>query len=318
MPNPLPHSANMPDAKTEWLNRFLAHLRDERRLSPLTVENYQRDLGKVITFCNLQQIDHWPALTGHHVRALVAAQHRLGLGGRSLQRLLSALRSLCDYLIRQNIITHNPANGVRAPKSPRKLPTTLDTDQMGRLLTMDGVKNDAGEVGALLTLRDRAIMELMYSSGLRLSELTNLDCAGINLADATVRITGKGGKTRIVPVGRYAREAVQTWLEARATLAAPDESALFVGQRGKRLTPRAVQLRVREWAIKQGTATHIHPHMLRHSFASHILESSGDLRAVQELLGHADLSTTQIYTHLDFQHLAKVYDSAHPRAKKRS
>ncbi len=306
------------DTKTEWLNKFLAHLRDERRLSPFTIESYQRDLGKVITFCHQQQIDHWPVLTGHHVRALVAAQHRLGLGGRSLQRLLSALRSLCDYLIRQNIITHNPANGVRAPKSPRKLPATLDVDQMGRLLTMDGIKNDAGEIGALLTLRDCAIMELMYSSGLRLSELTNLDCAEINLADATVRITGKGSKTRIVPVGRYAREAVQAWIEARTALAAPDEPALFVGQRGKRLTPRAVQLRMREWAIKQGAATHVHPHMLRHSFASHLLESSGDLRAVQELLGHADLSTTQIYTHLDFQHLAKVYDSAHPRAKKRS
>ncbi|MEQ6341135.1 MAG: tyrosine recombinase XerC [Gammaproteobacteria bacterium] len=308
----------MSDTKTEWLHKFLTHLRDERRLSPLTVESYQRDLGKVITFCHQQKIDHWPTLTSHHVRALVAAQHRLGLGGRSLQRLLSALRSLCDYLIRQNIITHNPANGVRAPKSPRKLPATLDADQMGRLLTMDSVKNVAGEIGALLTLRDCAVMELMYSSGLRLSELTNLDCAEINLADATVRITGKGAKTRIVPVGRYAREAVQIWLEARATLAAPDESALFVGQHGKRLTPRAVQLRMREWAIKQGAPMHVHPHMLRHSFASHLLESSGDLRAVQELLGHADLSTTQIYTHLDFQHLAKVYDSAHPRAKKRS
>lgn len=304
----------MDHPNAEWIDKFLAHLRDERRLSPLTVESYRRDLGKVSAWCDRQGIKDWSSLVSHHVRALTAALHRTGLEGRSLQRLLSALRSFCNYLIGESILTHNPAVAVRAPKAPRKLPKTLDADQMKHLL-------EAGEPGnseSALTLRDRAIMELMYSSGLRLGELIGLDCSDIDLDDGLVTVTGKGGKTRRVPVGRYAREAVRQWLRARTTVTAIDEAALFVGQHGARLTPRAVQLRMREWAIRHGGETHVHPHMLRHSFASHLLESSGDLRAVQELLGHTDLSTTQIYTHLDFQHLASVYDRAHPRAKKRN
>ncbi|MFZ5595178.1 MAG: tyrosine recombinase XerC [Pseudomonadota bacterium] len=303
----------MTRANTEWIEKFLAHLRDERRLSPLTVENYQRDLNKISAWCGQQGVEDWPSLTSHHVRALTATLHRTGLEGRSLQRLLSALRSFCNYLIGENVLAHNPAVAVRAPKSPRKLPKTLDTDQMKHLLEAGA----PGQNELVLLQRDRAIMELMYSSGLRLGELIGLDCGDIDLDEGLVTVTGKGNKTRRVPVGRYAREAVRQWLQARAILASMDESALFVGHRGTRLTPRAVQSRMREWAIRHGGETHLHPHMLRHSFASHLLESSGDLRAVQELLGHANLSTTQIYTHLDFQHLASVYDRTHPRAKKR-
>ena len=344
----------------KWLDKFFTHLSDERRCSPHTLESYRQALNKLTAFCAQHAIDDWQALTSHQVRALAAAQHRTGLSARSIQHLLSVVRSFCDYLVREGVLPSNPAVGVRAPKSPRKLPKTLDVDQMGRLLEPDslsgvgralarhvGLKPDlqsidivgaasvnglsglepqtdnppqpnaASNTAQILQIRDLAILELMYSSGLRLSELTNLECTDLDLADAVVRVVGKGNKARIVPVGRYAIAALKHWLQHRATLASSNEATLFIGARGIRLTPRAVQLRVRQWAATHGSVGHVHPHMLRHSFASHLLESSGDLRAVQELLGHADLSTTQIYTHLDFQHLASVYDNAHPRAKKR-
>lgn len=296
----------------EWVDAFLGYLEVERRLSPHTISNYQRDLKEIVAFLNQENVMTWQVLDAQRVRAWLAARHRHGVGGRSLARALSALRSLLNFLLREGALKNNVAKGVRAPKSPRKLPEPLDADEMNQLLTMD--KATAG--GDYLALRDRAMMELMYSSGLRLAELVSLNVGDVDLNDGSVPVTGKGGKTRIVPVGRHAREALGSWLRQRANLAALDESALFVGRRGKRLTPRAIQQRFRQWGIKQGIASRVHPHKLRHAFASHLLESSGDLRAVQELLGHADISTTQVYTHLDFQHLAKVYDKAHPRARK--
>lgn len=292
-----------------WIERFLHHLRTERRLSPHTITNYHRDLAAFAAHCAAQGLRDWRKIDEHRVRAYAAARHREGLAGRSLQRNLSAIRSFFNYLLREGVLVHNPGQGVRAPKSPRKLPRTLDADQVGRLLAVT-------ERGPL-ALRDRAMMELIYSSGLRLAELVSLDLHDVDLADATVRITGKGAKTRVVPVGRYAIAALRDWLAARRELVSADETALFVNRRGRRLGTRSVQQRMRGWAVKQGVDTRVHPHMLRHCFASHLLESSGDLRAVQELLGHADIATTQVYTHLDFQHLAKVYDQAHPRAKKR-
>lgn len=295
----------------ERIERFIAHLHNERGLSPHTRQGYRRDLGKLAAFCDAHGLDRWDRLNIHHIRAFVATQHRRGLGGRSLQRLLSSLRGFFDYLIRESVMDHNPAAGVRAPRSPRRLPEVLDVDQMGRLLAIEGTEP--------LALRDRAIMELFYSSGLRLSELVALEVADVDLPDALVHVTrGKGGKARQVPVGNHARSALREWLRVRGGLAPPEEGALFVSRNGSRLSPRSVQLRIRHWARRQGLAAGLHPHMLRHSFASHLLESSGDLRAVQELLGHSNLSTTQIYTHLDFQHLARVYDDTHPRAKRRS
>ncbi len=289
---------------------FFDYLQNERRLAPLTVENYRRDLQKVMSYCREQNIDRWQRLDVHHVRAVVAQLHRRGLGGRSLQRLLSALRTLFNYLLREGVVKNNPVLGVSAPKRPRQLPKTLDVDQVSQLLGLDD--NDP------LALRDRAMMELIYSSGLRLAELAGLDLCDIDRHDAVVRVTGKGSKTRVVPVGSHALAALERWLLCRAEWVSSGNSALFVGKGGRRLGHRAIQLRLRAWAVARGLPESLHPHMLRHSFASHLLESSGDLRAVQELLGHADISTTQIYTHLDFQHLARVYDKAHPRAKKRS
>lgn len=294
----------------QGIERYLDYLRYERRLAPLTLENYRRDLAKFSQFCAQRQFDDWRLIDAHCIRNFVAEQHRNGLGGRSIQRALSALRTLFNFLIREAVVTNNPVNGVRSPKSVRKLPDVLDVDQMGRLLDI----SDTDE----LARRDLAMMELTYSSGLRLAELINLDVKDIDFDEAMLRITGKGGKTRVVPVGRYALEAIKQWLSCRSALVDVNEPAMFVSRHGRRLTPRAVQLRMRQWSIKQGTPGRVHPHLLRHSFASHLLESSGDLRAVQELLGHADISTTQIYTHLDFQQLARAYDRAHPRAKKRN
>ncbi len=303
----------MDAAGTRRIDGFLHHLEIERRLSPHTLSNYRRDLLAAAHFLDKHNLSGWAQVDTHHLRAFVAAQHRGGLGGRSLQRRLSALRSFYRYLLREGVVGANPVTGLRAPKAARRLPKTLDADQVSRLLEKTG-----GETSdAALAARDRAIMELMYSSGLRLAELAQLDLADLDLKDHTVHVTGKGRKSRIVPVGRLARDAIETWRALRATLAAVDETALFVSQRGRRLSARAVQQRLRAWGAKQGLDSRLHPHMLRHSCASHVLESSGDLRAVQELLGHADIATTQIYTHLDFQHLAKVYDSTHPRAKKK-
>lgn len=304
----------MDDTETRRIGDFLQHLEIERRFSPHTLSNYRRDLLAARHFLGQQHISGWPQVDVHHLRAFVAAQHRGGLGGRSLQRRLSALRSFYRYLLRENLVAANPAIGLRAPKSPRRLPKALDVDQISRLLDHDA---NGDEATPILAQRDHAMMELLYSSGLRLAELVSLNLADLDLQDDTVHVTGKGNKARVVPVGRLARAALAVWLHARSNLAALDENALFISRRGRRITARAVQQRLRFWGMKQGLDTPLYPHLLRHSCASHVLESSGDLRAVQELLGHADIATTQIYTHLDFQHLAKVYDNAHPRAKKK-
>lgn len=292
-----------------WIEQYLDYLRNERRLSPRTLESYKRDLNAALAWLEKQRLADWGALTQHHIRQYIASRHRGGLSAKSLHRELSSLRGLFNYLIREQQLDANPALGVRAPKVRRKLPSTLDPDQIGRLLDID----DDSPVAQ----RDRAIMELFYSSGLRLAELVNLDLTDLDLTEQLVEVTGKGAKTRRLPVGRLAIQALEKWLGARSLMAAQGETALFVGVRGRRISRGTIQRQLHNWSIAQGTPRNVHPHLLRHSFASHLLESSGDLRAVQELLGHANISTTQIYTHLDFQHLAEVYDKAHPRAKKK-
>lgn len=289
--------------------RFLEHLTLERRLSPHTARSYRRDLVCLAEFCARQGIAAFTDLKPHDLRRFAAASHAGGLAPRSIQRRLSGARSFMNYLIREGQLKHNPGNDIQAPQAPRSLPNTLDVDQMAQLLKIEG--DDAA------TARDRAMLELFYSSGLRLAELVGLDLGAVDLDDGTVRVTGKGNKTRIVPVGRHARREIAAWLKVRGDLARPGERALFVGARGHRISPRAVQLRVRHWALQAGVSRRVYPHLLRHSFATHLLESSSDLRGVQEMLGHADISTTQIYTHLNFQHLAEVYDRAHPRARRR-
>jgi integrase/recombinase XerC len=289
------------------IDAFLEHLAFEKRCSAHTVANYRRDLSALVDYCERAGRERWRELTTHDVRAFAATAHRKGLSPRSIQRRLSAVRSFFRYLIREKVLKRNPAADVSAPKAGKRLPGTLDADQMARLLALPG--DDP------LTIRDRAMLELLYSSGLRLAELVALDVHDVDAADATVTVTGKGAKTRIVPVGRRALEALAEWRRTRVALADQEERALFVSRRGTRLAPRSVQERIVHWAKRQGMDRSVYPHLFRHSFASHLLESSGDLRAVQELLGHADVSTTQIYTHLDFQHLAQIYDRTHPRAR---
>ncbi len=301
--------------ESPWLEAFLAHLANERRMSRHTVAAYRHDLEALARFCKRRRIAAWAELDHKSVRAFAAAEHAAGLAPRSIQRRLSAARTFFNYLGREMRADRNPAQGISAPKPKKRLPETLDADQMGRLL--------AFRVDDSISARDKAMMELFYSSGLRLGELVGLDLGALDLKDRCVRVLGKGGKTRIVPVGTYAAEALRAWLAERSRLLeraklAPPQTALFVGPQGRRLAVRAVQLRVAHWARRQGIGMHVHPHMFRHSFATHLLESSGNLRGVQELLGHADISTTQIYTHLDFQHLASVYEAAHPRARRRS
>lgn len=298
----------MDQRELDWLERFDRHLGDERQLSPHTLSNYRRDLESVVRFCRESGITCWSELSAHQVRLYAALSHRRGLGGRSIQRKLSALRSFCHYLIRQGELASNPAQDIRAPKTPRKLPHSLDVDRVQALL-------DA-EADDWLGQRDVAMMELMYSSGLRLAELVALDVQQIDLQQGEARVLGKGRKTRIVPVGKKARDVLRAWLQIRRLHCEDSESALFINRKGSRLGPRSVQQRFKRWASKHGLDSRLHPHALRHSCATHVLESSGDLRAVQELLGHANLSTTQVYTHLDFQRLAQVYDQAHPRARK--
>jgi integrase/recombinase XerC len=292
-----------------WVERFVQHLSHERRLSAHTSTAYRRDLERLVGFCERRGIREWSALDNPLVRAFAAAEHAGGLAPRSIQRRLSAVRSFYEFLLREGCCRLNPAQEVRAPKGKKRLPTTLDADQMGRLLEC--------RIEDPLAARDQAIMELFYSSGLRLSELTSLDLPALDLKDRTVRIHGKGAKVRIVPIGRFALLALEKWLGQRAALPRLEGAAVFVGRSGRRLTPRAVQLRVNTWARRSGLSVHVHPHIFRHSCATHLLESSADLRGVQELLGHAAIATTQIYTHVDFQHLAKVYDAAHPRARRR-
>jgi len=298
-----------PDAQAA-VARYLEVLQIQQRLSPHTVDAYRHDLRQLADYCDQHGLDSWGGLREHHIRAHIAARHRADMGSRSLQRELSAIRGFFEFLIGEQSLPLNPARGVRAPKAPRTLPKPLDVDQMAGML--EAQQDDALEV------RDVAMWELFYSSGLRLSELTGLDCPDIDLEAGSVFVrSGKGGRSRYVPVGSKACAALRLWLEARAGYAGAQEPALFVSRLGKRIAPRSVQQRLERWRVKQGVDGRVHPHKLRHSFASHLLEGSGDLRAVQELLGHANIATTQIYTHLDFQRLAAVYDQAHPRAKKR-
>jgi len=292
------------------IDGYLKHLGTERRLSPHTATNYARDLRALAEFMERGNLSDWKRVDSQHVRVFAARAHAGGLSPRSVQRRLSAVRGFFNYLLRERIVTSNPAVEIRAPKAARRLPGTLDVDQLNQLLDIPA--EDA------LAVRDKAIMELFYSSGLRLDELVGLDIGQLDLPDRTVRVLGKGRKTRVVPVGRKAIEALRVWLRERATLADLDDPALFVGRNGTRLKHRAIQLRIAYWARRKGLPAHVHPHLFRHSFATHLLESSKDLRGVQELLGHADISTTQIYTHLDFAHLARTYDASHPRTKRKS
>jgi len=335
----------MTPVATAWIESFRRYLAVERRCSPHTVAAYTRDLQALVAYCERTGLESWSAVDSGHLRSFAARLHAGGLGPRSIQRRLSAVRSFYEFLQREAHalrrggrspaatgaaadpaglgsqpeavegerhevarIRGNPGQDVRAPKAARRLPETLDADQMARLLDIP-----AGEPFAI---RDRAMMELLYSSGLRLAEIVGLDLGSIDLRDRTVHVLGKGRKARVVPVGRVAIGALEQWVTERAGFARPGEEALFVGRSGRRLGRRAVELRVAHWARRQGLAARVYPHLFRHSFASHLLESGAELRGVQELLGHADIATTQIYTHLDFQHLARIYDATHPRARR--
>jgi len=291
--------------RKDRLERYLAHLRNERRLSAHTLSAYARD-GRMLE--SLAAGRALEALGPQDIRRFVATLHGKGQSPRSLARVLSSWRGLYDWLARHREVGANPCNGVRPPRAAKRLPRTLSPDEAVRLVSLE----DATTFG----IRDRALFELAYSCGLRVSELTDLDIEHLDAAAGEVRVTGKGAKTRIVPVGSHALAAIGAWLGQRKSLARAGEEALFVGRAGRRLTPREVQKRIKRWAAAAGLDVDVHPHMLRHSFASHVLQSSGDLRAVQEMLGHASIASTQVYTHLDCQHLAKVYDAAHPRARR--
>ena len=291
------------------LDAFLAHLASIKNASPHTIKNYQRDILSFIRSQSLPLRD-WQAVDTMHIREFAMREHRIGQSPRSIQRKLSALRSFFQYLIKFNYCTRNPAKGVRAPRQEHRLPPHTTVDHIAQLLNFTPTD--------VISSRDKAMFELLYSSGLRLDELVQLNLDSIDFEDQLIKVSGKGSKERIIPVGSVAIAAVKQWLLSRPVwLKNTHESALFLSQRGTRLKHRAIQLRLNFWATQQGLPLHIHPHLLRHSFASHMLESSGDLRSVQEMLGHANLSTTQVYTHIDFQHLAQVYDAAHPRANKK-
>ncbi len=307
-----------------WITLYLNHIIQERRLAQHTGLNYGRDLHALIELMGEQELSE---LQSHQIRRFVAQLHARGLDGRSLARMLSAWRGFYRFMSKYHRWDNNPCVGVRAPKAAKRLPAALSPEDSAQLMGMPtsnvGCSSNshlqAGkqEAGRFLLHRDKAMFELFYSSGLRLAELTSLNLGDIHVSDATLRVTGKGNKTRIVPVGRHALSALNQWLTGRALWAPEEEAALFITRQGARLGARAVQLRLKHWAREAGLTVNVHPHMLRHSFASHVLQSSGDLRAVQEMLGHASISTTQVYTQLDFQHLSKVYDGAHPRAKRK-
>ena len=292
----------------DFLSEYLNFLNFERGLSPLTRENYARDITKLLELSGETALND---LKNTHIRRFIASLHSKGLGGKSIARMLSSWRGFFDYLIQRNHFSSNPVLGLRAPKSAKTLPQALSIEQAVKLVD---ISDDA-----VLSVRDHAILELFYSSGLRLSELVNLDVDALDFSEGTVTVTGKGNKTRIVPLGSHAIEAIQKWYQKRVNLLVNNaaEKAVFIGLQGRRISARNIQYRLKEWSIEQGINSSVHPHMLRHSFASHVLQSSQDLRAVQEMLGHANISTTQVYTHLDYQHLTKVYDQAHPRAKKK-
>lgn len=301
---------NKKDKLPSIVQQYIDWLAKVRRLSPHTVSAYRRDLETFVQFCEASPIKAIQKADGNAVRQFASLQHRQGLGPRSIQRKLSSVRSFFNYLVEHHNHTLNPAVGIAAPKAAKKLPNSMDVDQVQNLL--DDNSNDP------LVIRDQAIMETFYTAGLRLAELASLDLEDINLADKLVTVTGKGNKQRILPLGKAAVHALKQWLTIRQDLAGTNETAVFLSRRNTRMSHRAIQQRLKLAGAKLGQQQNLHPHMLRHSFATHMLESSGDLRAVQELLGHSNLSTTQIYTHLDFQHLAKVYDKAHPRAQKSS
>jgi integrase/recombinase XerC len=294
----------------EWTDRFQRYLTTERQVSPHTASAYRLDLAALVTFCDRERIEDWLAVGVTHVRSFAARSHAGGLSPQSVQRRLSAVRTFMRFLVREGVIGANTAELIQAPRSTRRLPDVLDADQMKRLIEIPG--SDAYAV------RDRAIMELLYSSALRLIELIRLNCGDVDLADRTVTVLGKGNVARIVPVGSFAVKALQQWLRVRRKLAKNQyQTALFVGRGGRRLGRRIVQTRIDSWARRQGIVMHVHPHMFRHACATHLLESSGAIREVQEFLGHASISTTQIYTHLDTQHLFRVYEATHPRARRK-
>ena len=294
---------------TEQIGQFVSHLERERRLSEHTVSNYNRDLLRLNLYRKERDIENWDQFTTVLARGFAGDCHRNGLSGKSIGRMLSSSRSFFRYLIGEDLASLNPFDGVSAPKSPRKLPKVLTAEQAIGLVSIEG--------DDLIAVRDRAIVELFYSSGIRLQELIGINVNDINLADNMVRVLGKGSKVRVVPIGSHAADALKNWLSRRYEWAKADETSLFVTAKGTRPSSRAIQKRIELRAMEQGLPVRVHPHMLRHSFATHVLESSSDIRAVQEFLGHANLSTTQIYTHLDFGHLSKEYDRAHPRAKKK-
>ena len=289
--------------------KFLQYLETEKRYSNHTVKNYSKDIDDLENFCSTKKINAWDEIKPHHVRTYASQIFIDGLGARSIQRKLSAIRSFMNYLVRENLLITNPADGVKTPKAAKKLPGVLDVDQINQLLNIKSTEP--------ISLRDKAIMELLYSSGLRLAELVALNPIDLNIQDKSLTVIGKGNKKRMLPIGSKAINAIKAWIKVRSQIAAPDEEALFVGNRGNRLSRRSIQSRINHWAKKNGLAQDVYPHLLRHSFATHLLEASGDLRAVQELLGHKDISTTQVYTHLDFQHLAETYDKTHPRSGKK-
>lgn len=291
------------------IQEFLDSLRFEQRASPHTLSSYSRDLSHLRRFAADAGLSHARQIDTAHIRSWLALLHRRPLGPRSLQRWLSAVRSFFGYACKHHWIKASPVTGVTAPKVSRTLPRTLDTDAAARYMAIPG--------DDWLDYRDRAMVELFYSSGLRLAELTALNVSSLSLPQGELRVIGKGNKERQLPIGRHALAALRDWLKRRTEVNIIDTEALFISQRGRRIAHRTVQDRLRKLGVLQGMDQPVHPHMLRHSFASHLLESSGDLRAVQELLGHSNISTTQIYTHLDFQHLAQVYDAAHPRARRK-
>ncbi|MGL4860974.1 MAG: tyrosine recombinase XerC [Enterobacteriaceae bacterium] len=301
----LPHTLQQP------VDTFLQFLKVERRLSPYTLAQYQRYLYKQMTELSEMGMQQWTTLTSAQVRLLVSRNRRQGLQSSALALRLSALRTFLEWMVQQGELTANPAKGVSIPDRSRLLPKNMDVDEVQQLLSIELHQADP------LAIRDRTMLEVMYAAGLRLSELVGLECRHLDLAAGELWVKGKGGKERKLPIGRVAIACIEHWLPIRQQFN-PQDDALFVSRHGRRISQRNVQKRFAEWGLKQGVPSHIHPHKLRHSFATHMLESSGDLRAVQELLGHADLSTTQIYTHLDFQHLAAVYDAAHPRARRRN
>jgi integrase/recombinase XerC len=288
---------------------YLAELAEQRRQSPHTISNYRRDLNKLLQGAGETALAD---LRVHHIRRQISQLHARGLSGRTLSRTLSAWRGFFSWLGQRGAVSANPCDGIRAPKSPKYLPNVLSVDEASRLLS------EVTEEDPALAARDGAMFELFYSSGLRLAELAALNVDALQDIDDSgeLRVLGKRSKLRLVPVGSKAREALKNWAQYRPSMAAEEETALFVGRRGQRISHRVIQLRLQQQAVRAGLPRHVHPHMLRHSFASHVLQSSGDLRAVQEMLGHASIASTQVYTHLDFQHLAKVYDAAHPRSKR--